>query len=61
MMRLRKTSKKADSVKYCLQLNNDEMLFFPSEKHMSDYLKDYQRHVAVFRMSAFRVEFYQYN
>lgn len=46
-------------VKFCFQVNNDEMLFFPSEDEMFRYLSEYRNKIPIYQLSMFKVEFYQ--
>lgn len=56
----RNKSKNPDSIRYCLQINNDEMLFFPTEERMKSYFEDYNKKIPIHKLNMFRVEFYNY-
>lgn len=45
-------------VRYCVQLNHDEMLFFDDYSKMKRYIYDYYRRIPVFQSSMFVVRFY---
>ena len=56
----KKEESKPSFVQYCCKINNDEMLFFPSEDNMFRYINDYRKKVAIFNLVMFNVKFYSY-
>ena len=55
-----KCSSSIDSVSYCISINDDTTLFFSSEKEMLRYLDDYSSKCAIYCMSMFKVQFFNY-
>lgn len=58
--RRKKELNKPSFVQYCCKINNDEMLFFPTEDKMFRYVNDYREKVAIFNLVMFNVKFYNY-
>ena len=55
----RKKNISPNMVQFCFQANEDAMLFFPTREDMNRYLLDYRRRIPIYKLSMFRVEFYQ--
>ena len=59
LSRLSKRGPRPDSEQFCFQVNKDEMLFFPTREKMMDYLRDYQKKIPIYKLSMFKVQFFQ--
>lgn len=59
LSRLKKRTIAPDAEQFCLQVNKDEMLFFPTKDKMMSYLRDYQKKIPVYNLSMFNVQFFQ--
>ncbi len=57
--RKREVDKNFAGEKFCLQVNNDDMLFFQTELDMKKYLNDYHQRIPIHKLVMFKVKFYK--